>query len=192
MQPLIEYERRAMANNSSEALPVRAYGWLICAGSYLQCFVLLAIRLTWGWQLAHSGWQHLHDVPTMVQRFQKWGVPLPTLNVYVSGTTELVGGTLLILGLGTRLVSLPLIFNFIVAYLTASRQTLGHLFGGPNHLDAYDDFINDAAFPMLIMSLAMLAFGPGKVSIDYLLKRTVFRKSKPEPTPPGQSLSQAS
>ena len=43
-------------------------------------------------------------------------------------------------------------------------------------LDGYDNVINYAAFTMLILALIMLAFGPGKASIDYLLGGTLFRK----------------
>ena len=73
-------------------------------------------------------------------------------------------------GLATRLIALPLVFNFIVAFLTASRSTVVQLFAGPQRSDAYDAFINDSAFPMLILALAMLAFGPGKASLDQILR----------------------
>jgi putative oxidoreductase len=128
-----------------------------------------------------SGYGHLTNVQKTVELFTKWGVPLPHANVYVSGTTELVGGALLILGLGARLISLPLVFNFIVAYLTASRATLVQLVSGPNRLEGYDSFINDSAFPMLVMTLTMVAFGPGKVSADYLINRFAIRKHDDAP-----------
>ena len=140
-------------------------------GSKLQSFVLLALRVTWGWELLESGYGHLTHVQKTVEAFQSWGVPLPTLNVYISGSTEMIGGALLILGLATRFIALPLVFNFLVAYATASRSTLTQLFFGPNRLEAYDKFIDDSAFPMLILSLAMLAFGPGKFALDHLLVR---------------------
>jgi putative oxidoreductase len=60
----------------------------------------------------------------MVERFQQWGVPFPHLNVYVSGYTEMFGGVLLMLGLASRLIAIPVFFNFCVAYVTASRATV--------------------------------------------------------------------
>jgi putative oxidoreductase len=162
---------------------VRLYDLIVCIGSHLQSFVLLALRLTWGWQLLESGYGHLTHVQKTVEAFKGWGVPLPQVNVYISGGTELVGGALLILGLATRLISLPLIFNFIIAYVTASRATLTQLISGPERLDGYDKFINDSAFPMLILALAMLAFGPGKISIDCLLKLIWRRRSGKGPQP---------
>ena len=94
-----------------------------------------------------------------------------------------LGGFLLFFGLATRLISIPLVFNFIVAYATASRATLVQLISGSKRLDAYDNFINDTAFPMLITALTMLAFGPGKVSIDHLIRRFILRP-KNATTPP--------
>ena len=58
----------------------------------------------------------------MIERFTSWGVPMPKVSVYVSGYTEMIGGLLLMVGLATRLVSLTLVFNFIVAFLTASKE----------------------------------------------------------------------
>jgi putative oxidoreductase len=141
------------------------------AGSQLQSFVLLLLRITWGWQLVESGYGHLTHIQKTIEAFKGWGVPFPQFNVYVSGCTELIGGALLVFGLGARFISLPLLFNFIVAYATASRGEFVQIIKGPGRLDGYEAFINDSAFPMLVLALTMLAFGPGRVSIDHLLKR---------------------
>ena len=143
----------------------------ITIANSLQSFVLLFLRLTIAWQLAESGYGHLTHVQDTVENFRKWGVPLPTLNVYISGTTELIGGTLLILGLGARFISVPLLFNFIVAYLTASRANVFQLLTGPKRFEAYDAVINDSAFTMIVLSLSMLAFGAGRFSIDGIIAR---------------------
>jgi putative oxidoreductase len=141
------------------------------AGSHVQSFVLLLLRITWGWQLLESGYGHLTHIQKTVDAFRGWGVPFPQVSVYVSGCTELIGGALLLLGLATRFISVPLIFNFIVAYATASRAEFVQIVKGPAHLEGYDAFINDAAFPMLMLALTMLAFGAGRISIDHLLMR---------------------
>ncbi len=157
----------------------RFYAFLIRFGVYLLPFVLLIIRLAWGWELFESGRAHLQDVPTMVQRFTEWGVPLPKPSVYISAGTEMVGGLLIMAGLASRLISIPLFFNFCVAYATASRDKVVNFF----HQDP-SAFIDDAAFPFLIMSLLILAVGPGPISIDALLKRTVFKKqARQQPSP---------
>lgn len=135
-------------------------------GSCLQSGILLFIRLTWGWQLLESGHAHLADVAGTAKNFADWGIPFPTFNVYLAGSTELIGGAFWMLGLMARLISVPLFFNFCVAYLTASRDTVMHLF--TRNPDA---FINDLAFPFLVTSVLMIAFGPGKASLDCLALR---------------------
>jgi putative oxidoreductase len=168
-------------NTQCPPLPVKAYASLIKFGSYLQSPALLHIRLAWGWELYTAGSAHLHNVAATAANFKDWGVPFPTLSVYVAGTTEAVGGILLMLGLFTRGIALPLIFNFLVAYLTASHKTVVGLFSGPDRLDSLTKFIDDAAFPFLVTSILMLAFGPGKISLDYLLQCLVFKR-KPTPS----------
>jgi putative oxidoreductase len=58
-----------------------------------------------------------------------------------------------------------------VAYLTASRDTIKHLF-----TQNPDAFINDAAFPFLVISVLILAFGPGKISIDHMVLKLWIRR----------------
>ena len=120
----------------------------------------------------------------MVERFTEWGVPFPTFNVYLSGITEIVCGLLLVAGFASRLITIPLIINFCVAYLTASREVLLKIFNDP------DAFVSDAAFLFLLASVIILIFGPGALSVDGILKKAFAgpRKSDaivgaPTPTP---------
>ncbi|HWZ95832.1 MAG TPA: DoxX family protein, partial [Opitutaceae bacterium] len=115
----------------------------------------------------------LTNVGKTADFFTSLHIPFPVANVYISGTTELVGGILLMLGLFSRLISVPLLFNFCVAYLTASQGAVKELL----HFKNPDDFINDSAFPFLVTSLLILAFGPGKISLDYLLEKLCGKKS---------------
>lgn len=50
------------------------------------------------------------------------GMPMPTLMAFLATATELTGAILLLLGLGTRWISLPLMFTMIVAALSAHWQ----------------------------------------------------------------------
>ncbi len=156
-------------NSMSLPTALKGYSLFSRAGSHLQSAILLFIRLAWGWQLLESGHGHLSDVAGTAKNFASWGIPFPTLNVYIAGSTEMIGGALLMLGLISRLISVPLFFNFCVAYLTASRDEITHLFR-----QNPDAVINDAAFPFLVTSVLILAFGPGKFSIDYLIQRFVI------------------
>lgn len=114
-----------------------------------------------------AGSAHLSDVPSMVERFTEWGVPFPTFNVYLSLITEIVCGLLLFVGFASRLITIPLIINFCVAYLTASREVLLNIFNDP------DAFVSDAAFLFLLASVIILIFGPGALSADGILKKAL-------------------
>jgi len=151
--------------NTLTGLLRSAYKCLIAGASSLQSPLLLIIRLYWGWQMFVSGRAHLSDVPAMVHRFKDWGVPFPTVNVYISGLTECVCGLLLLIGFASRLITIPLIINFCVAYLTASHKVLVNIFNDP------DSFVSDAAFLFLLAAVIVFVFGPGLFSVDAILKR---------------------
>jgi putative oxidoreductase len=53
-----------------------------------------------------------------VGRFTKIGLPFPAFSAHFVGGFEIVGGALLMAGLFTRFVSVPFIFQMIVAVLT--------------------------------------------------------------------------
>ena len=73
-------------------------------------------------------------------------------------------------GLCSRLVAIPVAFTMIVAYVTADFEALSSVFSDP------DKFIAAAPFPFLLASLLILAFGPGAISIDALIKRFAARQ----------------
>ena len=83
-----------------------------------------------------------------------------------AGTTEMVCGGLLLLGLASRFVSVPLIFTMTVAYLTAHADEVTDL----------DSFVTAPPFLFMLTCVLVLLFGPGGVSIDYLIGRFVVRR----------------
>ena len=63
-----------------------------------------------------------------VGRFTKLGIPFPLVTAPFVGWLEIVGGILLMLGLGTRLITIPFIIEMLVAMLsTKPRLFLGTL-----------------------------------------------------------------
>lgn len=140
------------------------YRLLIRATSNLQSPLLLAVRLYWGWQFMQTGWGKLNDIDKVIQFFTGLGIPAPVLNAYFVSALEFGGGLLLILGLGSRLIALPLVIDMIVAYITADREALFSIFSNP------DKFTAAAPYTFLAASLIVLVFGPGKVSMDAFLE----------------------
>ncbi len=102
-----------------------AYENFATVASALRSPLLLAIRLYWGFQFAQTGWGKLQNLERVTGFFANLGIPFPHANaVFVAGL-ELVGGVLLILGLGSRLIALLLTGDMVVAYLTADRAARG-------------------------------------------------------------------
>jgi putative oxidoreductase len=153
----------------------RLYRWLIKAASLLQSPFLLAIRLYWGWQFFQTGKGKLMNHEKVAGFFQSLHIPMPSFNAYLAGSTECLGGLLLLIGLGSRLVSLPLIFLLTIAYVTAESDALKQIFSDP------DKFTGATPFLFLMACLLVLAFGPGKFSVDWLLsKKFTAGKTTPE------------
>jgi putative oxidoreductase len=146
------------------------YQKLICVGMIIAPIFLLALRLWLGYQLADIGWTHLHNLDRVTGYFESLNIPMAHANAIISGCTEFVAGVLWMLGLGARLISWPTCFNFCVAYWMASRDAVTHLLSKP------DPFLKDDAIPFLLLSLILVSFGPGWLSIDGLLKRFYFKR----------------
>jgi putative oxidoreductase len=146
------------------------YRLLIRASSSLQSPFLLAVRLYWGWQFMQTGWGKLSDMNKVIGFFASLGIPAPALNAYFVSVLEFGGGLLLILGLGSRLFAAPLVIDMIVAYIAADREALFSIISNP------DKFMGAAPFTFLLASFIILAFGPGKASVDALLRRQVANR----------------
>jgi putative oxidoreductase len=143
------------------------YDLFVRASSSLQSPFLLAVRLYWGWQFMQAGWGKLNDIGKVVNFFTSLGIPAPALNAYFVSGLEFAGGLLLLLGLGSRLIALPLTVDMIVAYITADREALFSIISNP------DKFSAAAPYTFLVASLLVLIFGPGKLSLDTLLAKRV-------------------
>jgi putative oxidoreductase len=148
-----------------------AYGWFLTAVNSLQSPFLLAIRVYWGWLFLQSGIGKFGHIEKVVAFFTDLGIPAPTLNAYFNASLETIGGILLILGLAARVVSVPLLINMIVAYVTADREALTSFFSESGK------FFGADPFPFLLISLLILIFGPGKISLDHLI--ATYRKKHP-------------
>ena len=78
--------------------------------------------------------------------------PAPRVMAFLSGTGEILFPVLLVLGLGTRFAALGLLFMIAIVELTVPD-------GWPIHLT------------WAAMALGIMAWGPGRISTDYLVSR---------------------
>jgi putative oxidoreductase len=145
-------------------------GLLATLGAWGQPVLLLLIRLYWGWAFFQTGKGKLLNLEKTTEFFSSLDLPLPKLNAIMAGSTEGVGGLLLIVGLGSRLASGALTFTMGVAYATAHREELGQIFSDP------DKFTEAAPFLFLLASVIVFAFGPGEFSVDALLGKNATAK----------------
>ena len=153
----------------------KGYGFLITATSSLQSAFLLAVRLVWGYELFETGSGKLLHIEKPISYFTSLGIPFPVENAYLVGCTEMFGGIFLALGLLSRVVAIPLIIDFIVAYITTEQEALKNLL----HLDP-DAFISADPFTYLLASVIVFIFGPGAYSVDGFLKKFFFSRPKSE------------
>jgi uncharacterized membrane protein YphA (DoxX/SURF4 family) len=127
-----------------------------------------------------------------VGRFTKLGMPMPHLTANFVAGVEIVGGLLLLSGLMTRLIAIPLIIEMIVAMLSTK---ISLYFGtsplppppAPPLLGLWAVLHEiRSEYAQLLTSTFLLLNGPGSWSLDALLR-------KPEKQPVGlQALSTAS
>src|SRR2546425_11298663 len=102
----------------------RLYGRLIDLLNHMHSPFLLFVRLYWGWQFWQAGWGKLQDISKPIGFFTELGIPFPVFNAWFVSLLECFGGILLIVGLASRLISIPLVIDMAVAYLIARRGGL--------------------------------------------------------------------
>lgn len=144
-----------------ERLRARTAGWL----------PQLLTRVFVGYFFLETGWGKVHNLAAMTERFQEWGIPAPAFNAALSGYTELIGGALLIVGLATRLISVPLLINMVVAIVTVKLKKVE----GANDFFELDEPLYGLAFLWLIYS------GAGALSLDALLSPRLLARFRKTP-----------
>ena len=133
----------------------RAFKWLQGIG----WLPLLVARVAMAGEFIPSGWGKLGNLPKLTAYFVTLGIPAPALNAAASATTELVGGLLLLVGLGTRFAAAALTVVMTVAILTARLQdahTIGDFF-----------YLPEPAY--IVIFLVLISQGAGRISVDHLI-----------------------
>ena len=112
----------------------------------------------------------MHNIAKITGFFSSLNIPFPSANAHFISGLEFVGGLLLILGLGSRFISLLLACNMFVAYWTADHEALTAIFSDPGKFYVADPYT------FLFASLMILIFGAGLFSLDELLSKRSNRK----------------
>ncbi|MCK1723119.1 DoxX family protein [Bradyrhizobium sp. 141] len=85
--------------------------------------------------------------------------PIPTAMAFLSGCGEIMFPILLVLGLGTRFAALGLLVMTVIVELTVPD-------GWPVHIT------------WAAMALGIMAYGPGRISLDHLLCKFVMHPDR--------------
>ncbi len=135
--------------------------FVVRAASALAWVPQTGTRLALGWVFVQSGWGKLQNLPRVVEYFGSLGIPAPQLQAPFVAGVELFGGVLVLGGLFTRIVSVPLAFTMVVALLTARRGDIA----------SAGDLYGAVEFLYLLGFGTLAAFGAGILSLDELLVR---------------------
>jgi putative oxidoreductase len=135
----------------------RRVGALVCDA--FGDLLLLFFRVCWGWQFFETGKGKLGRLDDIARSFDSLGIPAPGLNAAFVSSLECIGGLLLLVGLGARPVACLLTISMTVAYVKADSDKF----------DTLEHFSAAAPFWFLLTTVLVVAFGPGRLSLDWLL-----------------------
>ncbi|MGZ3905030.1 MAG: HvfX family Cu-binding RiPP maturation protein [Bacteroidia bacterium] len=121
----------------------------------------LIFRLLLAYGFYEPAMNKLADINAIGEWFAGIGLPAPHFQAYLAAFTECAGVLLLFFGLGTRIITIPLIITMIVAIKTVHWE---------NGFSAGDNGY-EIPFYYLLMLFSLLLTGAGKFSIDYLLSK---------------------
>lgn len=139
--------------------------------TWLEAGPLLLVRLALGqafFQTGQGKWAHFERT---VSFFSGLGIPFPTANAAFIASLELVGGVLLIVGLGTRVVSGLLAATMVVALLTAEREGFIDALLGRGE----QGLTEITAFVYLLFLAVLLTRGAGALGVDRWVRRWLGR-----------------
>jgi len=146
----------------------KSYWGVVKSEHFVGHLLLLLIRVYWGALLVVTGIGKLSNVSGVSEFFTSLNIPAPLLMTYIVAIVELLGGISLFFGFFTRIMTIPLVVVFIVAYTTAHTEALLGFFIAPSVFVAQEPFL------YLYASLIVLSFGSGLFSLDYWLEKQGF------------------
>jgi putative oxidoreductase len=134
----------------------------------LDWLALLAGRLAVGLLFVSTGWGKVHNIPKVTMFFEHLGIPAPGFNAVLVGWSELLCGSALVVGLLTRLATVPLIVSMIIAILTAKLADIHGLF----------DLVGADEFTYLVVLVMLAILGPGRVAIDHVIAKRLDQSAQ--------------
>ena len=146
-----------------------AYGRITDALNDLGWLPNLVLRVTVGFMFFSGAITKLADLGKFTAMFVSLGIPAAQLVAPATAIVELVGGAALMLGIGTRLVSLVLAGDMAGALVTDIGPNLAQKY--PTVWDFLSNLFYASEWLLLGLLLWLLCVGAGKASLDALVGR---------------------
>lgn len=128
---------------------------------FLKDLPLLLIRLTLAYGFYTPAMNKWNDIDSVADWFASMNYPLPKINAYMAAGTETLGFILLTIGFVSRIISFPLIIVMLVAIFTVHYG---------NGWDASNNGF-EIPFYYLVMLFVVLIYGPGRYSLEGIIKK---------------------
>ncbi|TMB23058.1 MAG: DoxX family protein [Chloroflexi bacterium] len=173
---------------TSRSVAERIGSWIVSPPETAPNATLL-LRLMAGSVFLWEGILKFVFVNQGVGRFTKLGIPLPEVSAHCVGALEIVGGALLLLGFGTRVIAIAFIIEMAVAILSTKIS----LFLGTSPLPlppapptvgiwAVLHEVRSEWAQLLVCAFLQRA-GAGPLSLDALLARGGLRRQSVQQSP---------
>jgi putative oxidoreductase len=137
-------------------------------GAVLAWLPPLVARVAVGWTFMQTGWGKLHDLGSVIDFFRELGIPYPELQAPFVASVELGCGTLLLVGLFSRIAALPLIGTMVVAIATAQWE----------NVDSFGALFGLSEFLYIVIFAWIAVAGPGAVAVDSLVEPLLRREHR--------------
>jgi putative oxidoreductase len=125
----------------------------------------LIARISVGWVMTEAGLGHLRHLNDMVAYFRDdLHIPFASIQAPMAATTELVCGSLLMVGLFTRLAAIPLMGVMAVAIYTAYHPFV-------TSEKSWSDLFALSEYLYIVLLTWLAIYGGGFLSADRLLGR---------------------
>lgn len=116
----------------------------------------LLARVIIGFIFVQAGWGKFRHLDRVVEFFTQLGIPAANIQAPFVAGVELVCGFLVLIGLATRLASVPLIVTMIVAILTTKMEDI----------TGFGDLFATSEFLFVALLLWLVIAGAGRLSVD--------------------------
>jgi len=127
--------------------------------NYFQSFSLLFARFALAYGFYEPALTKWNNFDTTIEWFSSLGVPFASLATLLTASIEIMGVVLLVLGLFTRLITMPLMIIMLVASITV------HLSNG---FSVANNGFEIPLYYFLFLSI-LASHGAGKFSLDFLI-----------------------